>query len=119
MGQPTEASQHGSQNRHEAGGRQIRESTVRTKPRYVFKTHKNKMVRPDDGRRSAACKRRYWIAQFATEDMGVTDGEVTRGEMTLLNMAVDLAMKDKPSESQRHELRDIIGMLRRGRGKRA
>ena len=98
------------------------------KRRYVFKTHKNKMVRPDDGRRSQACRRRAWIENFIVQDMGVKvedDGRVTVtvGEHELLNMAADIAVpssKDaKLTAEQRRELREIIGTLRRGRGKRA
>ncbi|HEX9363765.1 MAG TPA: hypothetical protein VGA47_08275 [Candidatus Dormibacteraeota bacterium] len=95
------------------------------KRRYVFKTHKNKMVRPDDGRRSRACRRRAWVENFIVQDMGVKveDGRVTVtvGEHELLNMAADIAVQSSKelTAEQRRELREIIGTLRRGRGKRA
>jgi hypothetical protein len=58
------------------------------------------------------------------QDMGVKveDGRVTVtvGEHELLNMAADIAVSSKElTAEQRRELREIIGTLRRGRGKRA
>ena len=48
-------------------------------------------------------------------------GTVTVGEHELLNMAADIAVQSSKelTAEQRRELREIIGTLRRGRGKRA